>query len=198
MDMDELSKLFTKTRCLEIIENTRPGPALDASEDADSEDGTGDRDLREGTVRDRSLRDRLIGDARLILAPLCGVTDAVFRRICLDRGADMVVSEMISSEGLVRNSLHIRAIRNLDMSAGPLVLQIFGADPGDNGRCRRNSIPATPTAYRPQFWLPRSEDRQPERRFGGAQGPALARRDLPARCRKKHGARIGQDPRRVG
>ena len=63
------------------------------------------------------------------LAPLCGITDSIFRRICLDRGADMVTTEMISSEGLVRNSDHIRALSNLDMSEGPLSLQIFGCDP---------------------------------------------------------------------
>ena len=63
------------------------------------------------------------------LAPLCGVTDSIFRRICLDRGADMVTTEMISAEGLVRNSENIRSLANVDMSEGPLVLQIFGADP---------------------------------------------------------------------
>lgn len=63
------------------------------------------------------------------LAPLCGITDAIFRRICLDRGAHMVTTEMISSEGFVRNSDHIRALSNLDMSEGPLSLQIFGSDP---------------------------------------------------------------------
>jgi tRNA-dihydrouridine synthase B len=69
----------------------------------------------------------------VVLAPLCGITDSVFRRICLDRGADMVVTEMISSEGLVRNSGHIRAIRGLDMAEGPLSLQIFGNDPETMG-----------------------------------------------------------------
>ena len=65
----------------------------------------------------------------MVLAPLCGITDAIFRKICLDHGADMVVTEMISSEGLVRNSHHIRAVRGLNMSEGPLSLQIFGSDP---------------------------------------------------------------------
>ena len=65
----------------------------------------------------------------VVLAPLCGITDSVFRRMCLDQGADMVVTEMISSEGLVRNSNHVRAIRELNMTEGPLSLQIFGSDP---------------------------------------------------------------------
>lgn len=66
---------------------------------------------------------------RVVLAPLCGFTDAVFRRICLDEGVDLVVTEMISSEGFVRNSSQIRALHYLDMNDGPLSLQIFGADP---------------------------------------------------------------------
>ena len=66
---------------------------------------------------------------RVVLAPLCGFTDAVFRRICLDEGADLVVTEMISSEGFVRNNSQIRALDYLDMNDGPLSLQIFGADP---------------------------------------------------------------------
>jgi nifR3 family TIM-barrel protein len=65
----------------------------------------------------------------VVMAPLCGITDSVFRRICLDRGADMVVTEMVSSEGLIRNSKQVRAIRGLDMSQGPLSIQIFGNDP---------------------------------------------------------------------
>ena len=71
--------------------------------------------------------DSLAG-VRVIVAPLCGVTDSVFRKICLDRGADLAVTEMISSEGLVRNSSHVRSVRHLNMSDGPLSLQIFGAD----------------------------------------------------------------------
>ena len=66
---------------------------------------------------------------RVVLAPLCGITDAVFRKACMDHGAELAVSEMISSEGLVRNSGHIQSLRHLDMSHGPLSLQIFGADP---------------------------------------------------------------------
>jgi len=107
---------FAKIRCLEIVEKTAPGPAHPRAAASSHEGATGPAH-------------GLFDGVRLMLAPLCGVTDAVFRKICFDRGADMAVTEMISSEGLVRNSLHIRAIRDLDMNAGPLVLQIFGADP---------------------------------------------------------------------
>jgi nifR3 family TIM-barrel protein len=68
--------------------------------------------------------------ARLILAPLCGITTAPFRRICLEQGADMVVTEMISSEAVTRGkSEDCRATRGLDINEGPLSIQIFGGDP---------------------------------------------------------------------
>ena len=69
-------------------------------------------------------------DAGVILAPLCGVTTAPFRRICLDHGADLVVTEMISSEAMTRGKEEdCKAIRGLDVREGPLSIQIFGGDP---------------------------------------------------------------------
>ncbi|HEX6790670.1 MAG TPA: tRNA dihydrouridine synthase DusB [Candidatus Krumholzibacteria bacterium] len=68
--------------------------------------------------------------ARVILAPLCGITTAPFRRICLDRGADMVVTEMMSSEAMTRHKENdCKALRGLDVAEGPLSIQIFGGDP---------------------------------------------------------------------
>jgi nifR3 family TIM-barrel protein len=68
--------------------------------------------------------------ARVILAPLCGITTAPFRRICLDHGAELAVTEMVSSEAITRGKEEdCRAVRGLDPAAGPLSVQIFGADP---------------------------------------------------------------------
>lgn len=72
--------------------------------------------------------------ARLILAPLCGITTAVFRKICFDRGAEMAVTEMICSDAVSRGRLdHVRAIKGLDAGEGPLSLQMFGAEPEQMG-----------------------------------------------------------------
>lgn len=71
---------------------------------------------------------------RVILAPLCGITTAPFRRICLEHGADLAVTEMVSSEALTRGNLHeCRAVNGLDVSEGPLSIQIFGGDPDRMG-----------------------------------------------------------------
>lgn len=68
--------------------------------------------------------------ARVILAPLCGITTAPFRRICLRQGAEMAVTEMVSSDAVTRDQeARCRAIRGLDTTQGPLSIQIFGAEP---------------------------------------------------------------------
>ncbi len=85
--------------------------------------------------------------ARVILAPLCGVTTAPFRRICLEQGADMAVTEMISSEAVTRGKeKDCKALGGLDMSEGPLSLQIFGGDP-----VRMGETAARFSAMRPEY-----------------------------------------------
>jgi nifR3 family TIM-barrel protein len=66
----------------------------------------------------------------VLLAPLCGITTAPFRRICLDHGADMAVTEMVSSEAVTRGKrARCRAMDGVDTREGPLSIQIFGSDP---------------------------------------------------------------------
>ena len=121
---------------MKAMDDATPAYAPPAPHDAPAA-RPGSRDLIAATpsapARLHARADGPLMGVKVMLAPLCGITDSVFRRICLDRGADMVTTEMISSEGLVRNSGHIRAIRGLDMAEGPLSLQIFGSDPDTMG-----------------------------------------------------------------
>ncbi len=66
---------------------------------------------------------------RVILAPMAGVTDRPFRQLCRRLGAGMVVSEMVSSNALLRGSL--KTLRRIDHRGepGPRSVQIAGADP---------------------------------------------------------------------
>ena len=66
---------------------------------------------------------------KLWLAPLAGYTDQAFRRICKANRADVLVSEMVSADGLIRDSK--RTIQYLDYKPEehPLGVQIFGNDP---------------------------------------------------------------------
>lgn len=65
----------------------------------------------------------------LALAPMAGVTDSPFRRICREAGADVVYSEMISVTGLFHSSPKTRRLLSFTPEEQPLILQIFGAIP---------------------------------------------------------------------
>ncbi len=65
----------------------------------------------------------------LALAPLSGITDSAFRRICKGLGADIVYSELTSSTALAyHQEASLRAVR-FDESERPFIVQLFGNDP---------------------------------------------------------------------
>ncbi|NLD94005.1 MAG: tRNA dihydrouridine synthase DusB [Fibrobacter sp.] len=66
---------------------------------------------------------------KLILAPMAGVTDSVFRQICKKKGADIVVSEMVSAEGLFYKSKNTLEIMRFIEMERPIGIQLFGSNP---------------------------------------------------------------------
>ncbi len=67
-------------------------------------------------------------DFPLLLAPMEDVSDPPFRKLCKIHGADLVYSEFISSEGLIRDA--IKSLQKLDIFdyERPVGIQIFGGD----------------------------------------------------------------------
>jgi nifR3 family TIM-barrel protein len=65
----------------------------------------------------------------LILAPMAGVTDTVFRRLCRRMGADAVVTEMVSADGLHYKSGNTELLMKFDGSERPIGVQLFGSCP---------------------------------------------------------------------
>ena len=64
----------------------------------------------------------------LALAPMAGVTDLAFRTVCAELGADMTVTEMVSSRALVYQDKKSRGL--LKKNEGSICgAQIFGNDP---------------------------------------------------------------------
>ncbi|NQT65020.1 MAG: tRNA dihydrouridine synthase DusB [FCB group bacterium] len=63
------------------------------------------------------------------LAPLAGITDNSFRSICKECGADVVVSEMISADGLLYNRDRSLEYARFDDEQRPFGIQLFGSDP---------------------------------------------------------------------
>lgn len=62
----------------------------------------------------------------LFLAPMEDVTDPSFRYICKRFGADMVTTEFISSDGLIRDAWKSRAKLNINDFERPVAIQIYG------------------------------------------------------------------------
>ena len=65
----------------------------------------------------------------LLLAPMAGVSEAPFRQICRGMGADVVISEFLSSEAIrrrIRNTLEGAEFEEVER---PIGIQIYGADP---------------------------------------------------------------------
>lgn len=69
------------------------------------------------------------GYVPLYLAPQAGVSESPFRRLCRRFGADVVVSEFVSAEGLRRGSEKTHRYLRFDDAERPIGVQIFGADP---------------------------------------------------------------------
>ena len=74
------------------------------------------------------ISDIELGDFPLLLAPMEDVSDPPFRAACKEQGADMLYTEFISSEGLIRHA--DKSVQKLDIydQERPIGIQIFGAE----------------------------------------------------------------------
>lgn len=65
---------------------------------------------------------------KAFLAPMAGVTDMTFRRICKIMGAGLVVTEMVSAKSLYYNDKKAESLTKVHKDESPIALQIFGTD----------------------------------------------------------------------
>ena len=73
----------------------------------------------------------------LLLAPMAGYSDAVFRRLCHEEGCDLAFTEMISAKGLLHANEKTRLLCRPGPEEGPLGVQLFGSDPVSMGVAAR-------------------------------------------------------------
>lgn len=69
-----------------------------------------------------------LGDFPLLLAPMEDVSDPPFRFVCKQNGVDMLYTEFISSEGLIREAAKSRQKLDIFEYERPIGIQIFGSD----------------------------------------------------------------------
>nr|WP_281363312.1 tRNA dihydrouridine synthase DusB [Nocardioides perillae] len=65
----------------------------------------------------------------VVLAPMAGITNAAFRRLCAEQGAGLYVCEMITSRGLVEGDQHTRDMLVFDEAERVRSVQLYGTDP---------------------------------------------------------------------
>lgn len=87
------------------------------------------------------------GVVPLYLAPQAGVSESPFRRLCRTFGADVVVSEFVSSEGIRRGDRKTHSYLRFHDEERPIGIQIFGADPA----AMAEAAALVEEVYRPDF-----------------------------------------------
>jgi tRNA-dihydrouridine synthase B len=68
-------------------------------------------------------------DFPLFLAPMAGVTNTVFRRLCKAKGADVLTTEFVSAEGILHRNARTRYYLDFHEEERPLGVQLFGGNP---------------------------------------------------------------------
>ena len=76
----------------------------------------------------------------LYLAPMAGVTDLVFRTICKELGADVMVTEFVATEGIIRQDERTRKYTEFTDFQRPCGIQLFGADGARMGEAAKKII----------------------------------------------------------
>lgn len=74
------------------------------------------------------IRDIELGEFPLLLAPMEDVSDPPFRALCKENGADLMYTEFISSEGLIRDAAKSVAKLDIYEYERPIGIQIFGSE----------------------------------------------------------------------
>ncbi len=72
---------------------------------------------------------RLVADTPVVLAPMAGITNAAFRRLCREHGGGLYVAEMVTSRALVERTPESLRIIHHDADETPRSVQVYGVDP---------------------------------------------------------------------
>ncbi len=76
-------------------------------------------------------------DTPVVLAPMAGITNAAYRRLCAEQGAGLYVCEMVTARGLVEDDPRTRAMLVFDDRETVRSVQLYGTEPGDLSRAVR-------------------------------------------------------------
>lgn len=109
------------------------------------------------------------------LAPMAGVADRAFRKICMDHGAACVIGEMVSAKGLTYGDRKSAELLELDEDIRPAAIQLFGDDPAIMAQAAKQALEFHPDWIDINFGCPAPKI------VGNHTGSALMRE--PELCR---------------
>jgi nifR3 family TIM-barrel protein len=96
----------------------------------------------------------VLPDFPLLLAPMEDVSDPPFRAVCKDNGADLMYTEFISSEGLIRDAIKSRQKLDIYDYERPIGIQIFGGDEEAMAMCTKIVDTVNPDLININFGCP--------------------------------------------
>ena len=86
--------------------------------------------MKKDQLKDNNLKIGNVGlQSPFLLAPLAGITDGPFRRLCSEAGAGLVYSEMVSAKGLWYKDKNTGGLLEILPGEGPVAYQLFGHEP---------------------------------------------------------------------
>ena len=115
-------------------------------------------------------------DTPVVLAPMAGITNAAYRRLCAEQGAGLYVCEMITSRGLVEGDETTQKMLVFDELESVRSVQLYGTDPSYVGKAAEILCAEYGVApHRPQLRLPGAQGHPQGRRRGAAVEARAAR-----------------------
>ena len=95
-----------------------------------------------------------LGEKPVLLAPMEDVTDPSFRLICREQGADMVYTEFVSADALIRNINATTRKLTINNAERPAAIQIYGKEVGPMVEAARIAEAAGPEVLDINFGCP--------------------------------------------
>lgn len=112
-----------------------------------------------------------------MLAPMAGVTDLVYRRICRSMGCELTVTEMVSAKGLCYGSGRTGELLATHPHDRPCCIQLFGREPGTMADAARRALDAHPGEF---SWVDINMGCPAPKITGNGEGAALMKEPLLA------------------
>jgi tRNA-dihydrouridine synthase B len=89
--------------------------------------------------RKRTVVRELYASADVLLSPMAGVTDLVFRSLCREMGADVTFCEFASADGILRGNPASEELLELGPDEHPVGIQLFGSEPAKMAAAAREA-----------------------------------------------------------